>query len=402
MQRSVSLSDTAGLREMGLFGFSGIRGVSVSEQTSLSLSVLWACVRILGDAVAQLPLSIIEDGTKRKATDHPIYMLLALRPNSYQTSATFRRYIDGCVRLWGNGYARIQRNGSYRPIALHPKHPADVSIIDRRKEEGLVYYQMDGELVPAYDVLHFVGSVICANGIEGRRVVSVAAEMLGMQIANQREMANFYQDGANLQYALKHPGKLSDPAANRLSGTFDQKYTGVGKRRVIVLEEGMGIESIGLPPGDAKFIETAKLGALDICRFFGVPPHMVAELDRATFSNIEEQGIGFLVQTLTPSLVNYEQEYRLKLLREVEIPRFVIKHNTNALMRAKAADRAAFYAQMRQNGLLNADEIRDLEDLPEQPDGQGKHYLVNGNMISVATAALQQPGANNQQTQPAA
>lgn len=408
-QRSVP-TDAAGPFAFLGYGATGISGVHVNEASALSLSAVWGCVRVVSELAGHLPLGIFEElaaGGKRKATDHPVYRLLHLEPNAYQSAITFREQLVAHALLWGNFYARIERDGRFRPIALHPIHPRHVEIIDRRKAEGKVYFRVcdpDGftGTLQDYEMLHV--PILALDGLCGRSVIQHHRENLGLTLATQKSATSFYENGAHVDFTLSTDKPLKKETVESLRNQFSERYSGIGNtNKPLLLQDGLKAERIGLPAGDRQYLETRKFQTVEICRMFRVPPHLVYDLERATNNNIEHQSMEFVTYSLMPLLVRIEQAMRLRLLRDAEKATYVVKFNVNALMRGDTAARALFYGQMRQNGLMNGDDIRALEDLGPMPGGE--HYLVNGNMISVDTAAAQQPRTNTPPTtdkQPAA
>ncbi|MCX7903035.1 MAG: phage portal protein [Caloramator sp.] len=359
-------------------------GVYVSEETAMRTTAVYACVRVLAETVASLPLSLYKrlDRGKEKATYHPIYFLLHDMPNSEMTSFTFRETLMTHLILWGNAYAQIIRNSKGEIIELWPLMPNRMDI-ERDKETGKLIYRYltdSGEVIlQKEEVFHVVG--LGFDGFKGYSPIQMAREAIGLSIATEEFGARFFANGARPGGILEHPGVVKDP--ERLRKSWEEVYKGTkNSHKIAVLEEGMKYHEIGIPPEDAQFLETRKFQLNEICRIFRVPPHMIGDLERATFSNIEHQSIEFVVHTVRPYLVRWEQAISKCLLNEGERRIYFPKFTVDGLLRGDFKTRMEGYAIGRQNGWLSPNDIRELEDMNPIPEGQGGDiYLVNGNMI---------------------
>jgi len=363
-------------------------GKVVNERTAMQTTAVYACVRILAETIASLPLHTYRhtDNGKEKASDHPLYYLLHSEPNSEMTSFVFRETLMGHLLLWGNAYVQIIRDGKGKVLALYPLLPDKMTVSRTDNGEIFYLYSKDGEQYPlrSDEVLHIPG--LGFDGLIGYSPIAMAKNSIGMAIATEEYGAKFFANGANPGGVLEHPGVVKDPA--RVRDSWNAVYQGSGNaHRIAVLEEGMSFKSIGIPPEQAQFLETRKFQIEEICRIFRVPPHLVASLDRATFSNIEHQSISFIDNTIVPWVSRLEQSMQKALFTGEEKKEFLIKFNLNARLRGDAASRAAFYQTMRQNGIMSANDIRELEEMnliPEE-DG-GNKFLVNGNFVDMARA----------------
>lgn len=363
-------------------------GKVVNEQTAMQTTAVYACVRILAETIASLPLHTYRHtkNGKEKATDHPLYYLLHNEPNPEMTSFVFRETLMGHLLLWGNAYEQIIRDGRGKVLALYPLLP-DKMTVERDKNGELYYlYNKNGEYYPlrSDEVLHIPG--LGFDGLIGYSPIAMAKNAIGMAIATEEYGAKFFANGAYPGGVLEHPGIVKDPA--RVRDSWNAVYQGTGNaHRIAVLEEGMAFKSIGIPPEQAQFLDTRKFQTEEICRIFRVPPHMIANLDRATFSNIEHQSISFIDNTIVPWVTRLEQSMQKVLFTGDEKKQLFVKFNLNGRLRGDAASRAAFYQTMRQNGIMSANDIRELEEMnliPEE-DG-GNKYLVNGNFVDMANA----------------
>jgi HK97 family phage portal protein len=370
-----------------LFGASS-SGKAVNEKTALQTTAVYACVRILAETIASLPFHTYRYtlNGKEKAIEHPIYYLLHSEPNPEMTSFVFRETLMGHLLLWGNAYAQIIRDGRGRVIALYPLLPN--KMIVNRNDQGQLYYQYekDGQsyFLNRYEVLHIPG--LGFDGLIGYSPIAMAKNAIGMAIATEEYGAKFFANGANPGGVLEHPGVVKDPA--RIRESWNAVYQGSGNaHRVAVLEEGMKFQSIGIPPEQAQFLETRKFQLNEIARIFRIPPHMIGDLEKSSFSNIEQQSLEFVMYTLDPWVVRWEQAIQRALFSEIEKRQYFGKLNVDGLLRGDYQSRMNGYAVGRQNGWLSSNDIRELENLNRIPNELGGDlYLINGNMTKLADA----------------
>ena len=364
-------------------------GLFVSEESAMRTSAVYACVRVLAETVASLPFPLYKRllRGKEKAIYHPLYSLLHDVPNHEMTSFSFRETMMTYLLLWGNAYALIQYKGKY-PTELWPLHPSRVYVDRHSVTKELVYKYSDENDMYEYStnqILHIPG--LSYNGITGLSPVGLARQTIGLAQATEEFGSRFFSNGARPGGILEHPGIVKDP--EKLRKSWEEVYKGVrNSHKIAVLEEGMQYKEIGIPPNDAQFLETRKFQLNEICRMFRVPPHLVGDLERATFSNIEHQSIDFVVHTIRPWLVRWEQAIQRCLISEGERSLYFAKFTVDGLLRGDFKTRMDGYAVGRQNGWYSANDIREFEDLnPISEDMGGDLYLVNGNMMT-ATAAL--------------
>ena len=362
-------------------------GVAVSEYTALNLSAVWAAVSIIAGSIASLPLILYkrrQDGGKERFVDHPTYRLLHDEPNPEMSSMVFRETLLAHTLSLGNGYAEIERDQAGRPIALWPLTPNRVEPI--REPSGRLRYRVHNEqdtgitmLEPA-DVLHIPG--LGFDGVCGYSVVRKARESISLGLAAERYGAKFFGNGALFGIALEHPMRLSKEAQERLKATWIENHGSVTNAHgVAVLEEGMKANKLSIPPDDAQFLETRRFQVVEIARWFNLPPHKLRDLERATFSNIEQQSIEFVTDTLRPWMVRFEQEANRKLIRPLERRIQFAEHLVDGLLRGDIQSRYQAFAIGRQWGWLNADDIRGMENMNPLPDRQGQIYLAPMNMV---------------------
>ena len=381
-------------------------GKAVTERSAMQMTAVYSCVRILAEAVAGLPLHLYrykEDSGKEKAIDHPLYLLLHDEPNPEMSSFVFRETLMTHLLLWGNAYAQIIRNGKGEVIALYPLMPNKMTV--DRDSQGRLYYQytrsseeaptMKGAIVNLLpsDVLHIPG--LGFDGLVGYSPIAMAKNAIGMAIACEEYGAKFFANGAAPGGVLEHPGTIKDPQRVRESWQSTFGCSG-NANKIAVLEEGMKYTPIGISPEQAQFLETRKFQINEIARIFRVPPHMVGDLEKSSFSNIEQQSLEFVKYTLEPWLVRWEQSIQRTLFSAEEKKQYFAKFNVEGLLRGDYASRMNGYATARQNGWMSANDIRELENLDRIPaeDG-GDLYLINGNMLPLGNAgafADTQPG----------
>ena len=372
-------------------------GKRVNERSAMQMTAVYSCVRILAEAVAGLPLHLYrykEDGGKEKAIDHPLYLLLHDEPNPEMSSFVFRETLMTHLLLWGNAYAQIIRNGKGEVIALYPLMP-DRMTVDRDRDGKLYYeYTVSTDDAPTVkgtvvrlkpsDVLHIPG--LGFDGLVGYSPIAMAKNAIGMAIACEEYGAKFFANGAAPGGVLEHPGTIKDP--QRVRESWQSTFGGSGNsNKIAVLEEGMKYTPIGISPEQAQFLETRKFQINEIARIFRVPPHMVGDLEKSSFSNIEQQSLEFVKYTLEPWLVRWEQSIQRTLFSPEEKKRYFAKFNVEGLLRGDYASRMSGYATARQNGWMSANDIRELENMDRIPAEEGGDlYLINGNMLPLGNA----------------
>lgn len=370
-------------------------GKPVNEHTAMQMTAVYSCIRILSEAIAGLPLHTYRytnTGGKEKAINHSIYHLLHNEPNPEMTSFVFRETLMGHLLLWGNAYAQIIRNSHGEVLALYPLMPNKMNV-DRDRNGQICYiYQRNLDIgeKPAYmssrDVLHIPG--LGFDGLVGYSPIAMAKNAIGLAIATEEYGAKFFANGAAPGGVLEHPGTIKDP--QKVKESWNSAYQGSSNsHRVAVLEEGMKYQTIGISPDQAQFLETRKFQINEIARIFRVPPHMLADLEKSSFSNIENQGLEFVKYTLDPWVVRWEQAMCRVLFSEREKADYFIRFNVDGLLRGDYASRMNGYATARQNGWMSSNDIRELENLDRIPAALGGDlYLINGAMTKLEDAGL--------------
>ena len=372
-------------------------GKAVTERSAMQMTAVYSCVRILAEAIAGLPLHLYrynDKGGKEKALDHSLYRVLHDEPNPEMSSFVFRETLMTHLLLWGNAYAQIVRNGKGEVLGLYPLMPNKMRV--DREADGKLWYTytrsndetqtIKGSTVKLRptDVLHIPG--LGFDGLVGYSPIAMAKNAIGMGIACEEYGARFFANGAAPSGVLEHPGTIKDPQKVRESWNATFKGSS-NAHKIAVLEEGMKYTQIGISPEQAQFLQTRKFQINEIARIFRVPPHMVGDLEKSSFSNIEQQSLEFVKYTLDPWVIRWEQSLMRLLLNEDEKKDYFIKFNLEGLLRGDYQSRMNGYAIARQNGWMSANDIRELEDQDRIPAEQGGDlYLINGSMLPLANA----------------
>ncbi|MCC8066173.1 MAG: phage portal protein [Clostridiales bacterium] len=371
-------------------------GKVVNERTALQQTAVFACIRILAEAIAGLPLHLYrynEGGSKEKAIDHPLYFLLHDEPNPESSSYIFRETLMTHVLLYGNAYAQIIRNGRGDVTALYPLMSNRMKV--DRDSNGKLYYEyqrttdeaptMKGNTVilSPHDVLHI--PAISYDGILGISPLATAKNAVGLGIAAEEFASKFFEHGATPSGVLEHPSVVKDP--ERLRESWNAAFGGSSNaQKVAVPEEGLKFSPISSSPENSQLLETRRFQVEEIARIFRIPIHLLGDLSHATFSNIEEQSLEFSEYTLRPWVTRWEQSMTRSLLKPEEKGKYFIKFNMDGLQRGSYESRMRGYQIARQNGWMSANDIRELEQLDKLPGTQGDLYLVNGNMLPLEMA----------------
>ena len=407
--RDAPRNSTSGSAYRFLMG-SSTSGKRVNERSAMQMTAVYSCVRILSEAVAGLPLHLYQytdKGSKEKAVDNPLYFLLHDEPNTEMTSFVFRETLMTHLLLWGNAYSQIIRNGKGEVMGLYPLMPDRMTV--GRDEKGRLYYEYmvssddaktlkDGTVrLSPYDVLHIPG--LGFDGLVGYSPIAMAKNAIGLAIAAEEYGSKFYANGATPSGILEYPGTVKEP--DKVRESWNAGFGGSSNaHKIAVLEEGMKYTPISISPNEAQFLETRKFQINEIARIFRVPPHMVGDLEKSSFSNIEQQSLEFVKYTLEPWLVRWEQAMQRALIPQDDKSKYFIKFNVDGLLRGDYQSRMQGYATARQNGWMSANDIRELENFDRIPaeDG-GDLYLINGNMmpLSMSGAAYGKEETQNEE-----
>ena len=394
----------------GLFVFGRAdSGERVDERSAMQIATVYACVRLLAESVASLPLHLFrvtdDDGGKEKARNHPLYPILFRQPNPEMSSFTFRETMMTHLLLWGNAYAQIIRDGRNDVLGLYPLLPENVEV--DRNDAGKIYYiyhaytdeKPGGSnrdiIFQRQEILHIPG--LGFNGLVGFSPIAMMKNALGSAIAVEKYGSSFFRNGAQPAGVLEHPGVLKNP--EKIRQNWSAVYGGAGNaHKVAVLEEGMAYKPISLPPEDSQFLSTREFDVEEICRIFRVPPHLVQDLKRSTFNNIEHQGISYVQYTLMPWLERFEQAIIKDVLLEEEQDEYFPKFNVDGLLRGDYRSRMEGYAIGFANGFLSPNDIRRLENMDPIPDEAGGNvYVANGSYVKLKDIGIAYQAAGREQ-----
>ena len=356
-------------------------GVYVDHDTAMTFSAVFRAVAYISQSVAMLPWIVIRETDQRtiKLRNHPVWPLLQVQANPEMGNYAWEETMVAWAASWGNAYSEIQFDDNGRPVALWPIEPYRVKVTRAEDPKtgniltGPLVYKVNNNLggqvtIPAERMFHLHG--LGFNGLVGYSVVSLAARSVGLSIAAEQLAEDFFANGNITTGALKHPKTLSKDAKENIRQSFAEVVKGHGRRfNVPIFEEGMDWVNLMMKAEDVQLLLTRKFQVNDIARWFGLPPHKLADLDRATFSNLEAQNIEVVNDALMPWIIRLEQEADRKLLsgRERNVR---TKVETRAFLRGDSQARAKYYQVMRQIGVYSTNTILRLEDMdPIGPEG---------------------------------
>ncbi len=386
------------------FWGSSTAGTYVNETTAMQTAAVYACVKVISEAIASLPIHVYkyqQNGAEVIPT-HPLNKLLRIAPNPDMTAFSFFETVMGHLLIWGNAYAQIIRDGAGRVLALYPLLPNKTDIF-RDGATRRIYYtywrdadetqrgeKTGGVRLEREDVLHIPG--LSFDGMKGYSPIALARNAVGMAIATENFGASFFSNGANPSGVLESPTALKNP--DELRAKWESNYKGSGKaNKLVILEEGIKYHTISVPPEQAQFLETRKFQLNEIARIFRVPPHMIGDLEKSSFSNIEQQSLEFVKYCVNPWVVRLEQAMSQSLLLPSEQFDMYIKFNLDGLLRGDYETRMKGYSIGLQNGFMSPNDIRRLENMLEIPEELGGNkYMVNGNMIPLSDVGKQWGG----------
>lgn len=361
-------------------------GISVTPETASRFGAVFACVRVRAESLGQLPIHLMEQRgrEKHKAVDHELYPLLHDAPNEAMTSQEFWEWVSASLDLRGNAYVFINRaNGRIFELL-----PLDASWVTPKLDKSRsLYYEVriptaEGALevkrYTANEILHFK-LMSLRGGYVGASVIEQARDTIGLGLALEQHGARFFRQGATPGGVLQTDQLLDDDTYKRLQESWEERHQGIDNaHRIAILEAGLKWQQVGMPLKDAQFLEGRKFQRSEICGLFRVPPHFIGDLDKATFSNIEHQGLEFVIHGLMPTIVRCERRISLQLIPPDQRRRFYAKFNVAGLLRGDMAARANYYEVMERIGVLSPNEIRELEDM--NPRNGGDIYLTPMNM----------------------
>lgn len=363
----------------------------VTDKTALQVTAVLACVRVLAETIASLPLHVyhrLPNGGKKRAPDHPLYKLLHSQPNNWQTSMEWREMLQGHLCLRGNGYAQkiIGPRGSVDQLI--PLHPDKFKRIEQLETGQIKYtYQPDGQpeqIFGQQDLFHPRG--LSSDGIMGLSIIALAADTIGLTKSAELFGSRFFSNGAKASGVITHPGTLSATAHENLQTSIRKQIAGENVHGPLILEEDMKWHQLSIAPDDAQFLETRKFQVNDIARIFRIPPHMIGDLERATFSNIEHQSLDFVIHTIRPWLVRWEQAISRDLIADEE---YFAEFLVDGLLRGDIKSRYEAYGLAIRDGHMSRNEVRILEN--RNPEEGLDEFLVPMNMSPAGEELPEEP-----------
>ncbi|MBR5184365.1 MAG: phage portal protein [Bacteroidales bacterium] len=358
------------------------KGVYVTEDTALTITTVWACVSLLSESVGILPIHLYKKtDTGREIVHGHESLNLVDSPNSYSTRMDLLQHLMVSVTLHGNGYARIVRDKGGKPVRLKLIDPQVPQPVLSPQDE--LFYDLNGEMVHCDDMIHVKGLVV--DGCKGKSPIAVHRENLMLTMEVQKYGEQFFSNGGNTSGVFEVPGTLKDEAYNRLKAQLTEQYVGVNNsHKPMLLEGGMKYTRINIPLDDAQFLTTRKFQKSEIASIYRVPPHMVGDLERSTYSNIEQQSQEYLTYCLMPYLVKIETELNQKLLSYKDRETYYFRFGLNGLLRADSKSRSEYYKNMYMIGCMSPNEIRELEEMNKYKGGD--EFYVQQNMTTTDNA----------------
>jgi HK97 family phage portal protein len=341
---------------------------------ALTLTAVWCAIRLLAESVSSLPISVYTkqtNGDKLEDTKSPIYNLVKFKPNYYQNKITFFEFIMLSICTEGNSYVQIVRNNSGTPVQLICLDPSNVTVVVNNNE---LFYQIDGGAVlDSSDILHF--KTITDDGVTGLSPIDQCAKALNWGVSLEEFGSTFFSNGAKPSSILQTDRALSDTALQRLKTSFNSNYAKLkNSNSTIVLEEGLTFKPISISPEQAQFLSSRQFSIEEVARIFNVPPHMLKDLSKSSFNNIEMQSQEFVTYTLMPYLTRIEQEMNLKLFRTNQLGKTFVEFNVNGLLRGDVKSRTEAYKTAITNGYMSINEVRQKENM-NSIDGGDKHFM---------------------------
>ena len=347
-------------------GGASASGIVVNPQTAMQSAAVFSCVQVLAQSIGVLPLNLYTQGVNgaiTKAKDHPLYNILHNQPNGWQTSVEFFEMLVISLCLRGNAYAYVNRSRSGVVVELLPLHPDMVRV--EMLNGFQLQYQItlpDGSFktMKPGEIFHVRG--LTTNGWLGISPIAYARESIGLALATEKYGGQLFRNGAKMGGILEHPGKLSKDAYDRIKDTFDAAHSGENAHKTALLEEGMKFSKVAMTADDSQFLETRKYQRSEIAAIFRVPPHKIGDLERATFSNIEQQSLDFINDALMPLCNRIEKAIRRDLFSDKDKNGALhVRFNVAGLLRGDAAARSMYYHNGILDGWMTRNEARAAE-----------------------------------------
>lgn len=391
MHTSAAITKSSELAKM-IIGATSDSGTVVNPETAMRLSAVYACVRVLSESIAQLPLIYYQRSGDRKerAIAQKLYTLLHDAPNSFQTSFEFRETKMAHLCLRGRAFSFINRSVAGQILELLPMHP-DRTKLKQNKDYSISYEftDVDGNKIPLRQDQVFRLTGLSFDGVNGISPITYQRESLGISMATDKHTAKSFKNGAKMTGILKHPTTFKDTeVAKRVQESWDNSANGENAYSTPVLEDGMDWMQVSMTNKDAQYIESRKFNVEDIARIFRVPPHKIGHLEKSTNNNIEHQGLEFVTDSMMPWAVRWEQAISRDLLTPSERERYFAEFLVEGLLRGDSAARSEYYNKMRNMGALNANEIRVKENMNPRTDPGGDEYMTPLNMETSGNASV--------------
>lgn len=368
-------------------------GIHINAKNALQTTAVFACVRLLSESIASLPLFLYRktETGKEKATDDPLYGVLHDVPNPETDSFQFRQAFVANMLIYGRGYAEVVRNNAGQIVQMWNITTPYVRVQRNTETQELEYVVTPSgkeRFVLRKDQIFRV-DWFSMDTLNAFKPLELAQNAIGLGEAAEEFASNYFRNGANVGGLIEYPEVIDDNQAERFRKDVRTAYEGLSNTaRLMFLEQGSKFQKVSNTPEESQMLETRKFQVEEVARFYNVPPHMVGDLDHATFSNIEQMSLNYVIYTLRPYLVRIEKAITAQLLTPQEQTTYFPKFSVDALLRGSYLARMQGYAQARQNGWMNANEIRDLEDMDSIPDDQGGNaYLANGALRSISALA---------------
>jgi HK97 family phage portal protein len=367
--------------------------ISVSTDSAMSFAAVFAAIRILSESVAQLPIQLCErdaNGDKTIRNDHPLYNLIHRKPNGYMTTYIFMQKIITDLCTNGNSYVQIVRNNTAQPLELLPLQADQMSV---KQIDGKYFYQYSGgnsgqTIFEADDLLHFKG--LTTDGLIGLSPIDTCANSIGWGLSLEKYGNTYFQNGAKVSGVLQTDRSLSTEAVDRLRNSFNANYSNIGdSNKTLILEEGLKFSGISLSNEASQFLVSRQFSIEEIARIFNLPPHLLRDLSKSSFSNIQEQSREFVQYSLMPYLKMIESEINGKLFKQTEIGKIFVEFNVNALLRGNPKDRSEYYRTMLNIGAMSINEIRQKENLNAIEEGD--NLFMQMNMTTLTNIVEGQP-----------
>ena len=353
----------------------GTTNITVDDKTALTFTAVWSAVRLLSESVSTMPIEVYKrekNGDKFQATESPIYNLLKYGVNENVSSVTFIEKTMKDLCLDGNSYAKIIRNGGARPESIELWNYDDVDILTK---DGKLFYSniQKGDTVDSADILHF--KILTQDGIKGISPITQCKQAIEWGMSVEKFGNTFFQNGAKLSGVLQTDRQLSEQAVDRLRNSFNSVYSKLNNANsTAILEEGLTFKPVSISAEQAQFLSSRYFSIAEVARIFGIAPHLLKDLSKSSFNNIEMQSQEFVTYTLMPYLTRIESELNRKLFRKNEIGSMFVEFNANSLLRGNIKDRSEFYRTMLNIGAMTINEIRRKENMNSIEDGN-KHFI---------------------------